>query len=77
MHQISTSSREIESETEDLNHLSLQDIEKRHIQRVLAVTNGHKGKSCDILGISRPRLRRLIKQYNLTNNSSECEHEDN
>ena len=77
MHHISTSSRVIESETEDLSHLSLQDIEKRHIQRVLEITNGHKGKSCDILGISRPRLRRLIKQYNLTDNSSESEHEDN
>ena len=77
MHQLSTSSRVIESETEDLSHLSLQDIEKRHIQRVLEITNGHKGKSCDILGISRPRLRRLIKQYNLTNNSSEYEHDDN
>jgi len=50
---------------DELNHLSLQEIEKVHIQRILNSTNGHKGKTCDILGISRPKLRRLIKQYNL------------
>ena len=49
----------------DLTSLSLQEIEKLHIERVLQSTNGHKGKTCDILGVSRPRLRRLIKQYNL------------
>ena len=52
--------------TKDLDTLSIQDIEKIHIQRILNTTNGHKGKACDILGISRPKLRRLIKQYNLS-----------
>lgn len=55
-----------ENIAEDLSNLSLQEIEKIHINRVLKVTNGHKGKTCDILGVSRPRLRRLIKQYNLS-----------
>ncbi|MCU7835892.1 MAG: sigma-54 dependent transcriptional regulator [gamma proteobacterium symbiont of Taylorina sp.] len=55
----------IEKQDDDLNHLSIQDVEKIHIQRILDSTNGHKGKACDILGISRPRLRRLIKQYDL------------
>ncbi len=50
---------------ESLNSLSLQELEKQHIKRILATTKGHKGKTCDILGVSRPRLRRLIKQYNL------------
>ena len=52
--------------TTDLDTLSIQDIEKIHIQRILNTTKGHKGKTCDILGISRPKLRRLIKQYNLS-----------
>ena len=52
-----------------LSSLSLQDIEKLHIQRVLESTNGHKGKTCDILGVSRPRLRRLIKQYHLADDN--------
>ncbi len=53
-------------EAEDLSQLSLQEIEKLHIHRVLKATNGHKGKACEILGVSRPRLRRLIKQYELS-----------
>ncbi|MFK5986294.1 MAG: sigma-54 dependent transcriptional regulator [Pseudomonadota bacterium] len=52
----------------DLSNLSLQELEKLHVQRVLDASNGHKGKTCEILGVSRPRLRRLIKQYNLTDN---------
>ena len=60
----------LETNTEELNHLSIQDIEKIHIQRILDSTNGHKGKACDILGISRPKLRRLIKQYNLRDRSN-------
>ena len=65
LHCFSTESRD-ENCPEDLSNLSLQDIEKLHIQRVLESTKGHKGKTCDILGVSRPRLRRLIKQYNLS-----------
>ena len=44
---------------------SLDEMEKNHVTRVLNSTNWHKGESCRILGISRPRLRRIIKQYNL------------
>ena len=45
---------------------SLDEVEAEHIQRVLEHTHGHKGKSCDILGISRPALDRKIKKYDLT-----------
>jgi DNA-binding NtrC family response regulator len=69
-------------EPSDLSSLSLQEIEKLHIKRVLKSTSGHKGKTCDILGVSRPRLRRLIKQYELSDSfettdehKSENEHE--
>ena len=55
--------------TEDLSKFSLQDLEKQHVQRILEATNGHKGKACEILGVSRPRLRRLIKQYHLTDHN--------
>jgi len=44
---------------------SLDEIEAIHIQRILNHTHGHKGKSCDILGISRPALDRKIKKYKL------------
>ncbi len=45
---------------------SLEQVEAEHIQRVLEHTGGHKGKSCDILGISRPALDRKIARYGLT-----------
>ncbi|WP_428610081.1 sigma-54-dependent transcriptional regulator [Sedimenticola sp.] len=44
---------------------TLDQVEAAHIQRVLDHTGGHKGNSCEILGISRPALDRKIKKYNL------------
>ncbi len=44
---------------------SLDQVEAEHIQLVLDATGGHKGKSCDILGISRPALDRKIRKYGL------------
>ncbi|HFE48827.1 MAG TPA: sigma-54-dependent Fis family transcriptional regulator [Chromatiaceae bacterium] len=44
---------------------SLDEVEAEHIQIVLRHTGGHKGKTCDILGISRPALDRKIKKYDL------------
>ena len=44
---------------------SLDDMEKNHVLRVLNSNNWHKGETCRILGISRPRLRRIIKQHKL------------
>jgi len=45
---------------------SLDQIEAGHIQRVLDHTGGHKGRSCEILGISRPALDRKIRKYALS-----------
>ncbi|MGB5453098.1 MAG: sigma-54 dependent transcriptional regulator [Sedimenticolaceae bacterium] len=45
---------------------TLDQVEASHIQRVLDHTGGHKGRSCDILGISRPALDRKIQKYGLT-----------
>ena len=44
---------------------TLEEVEAEHIQRVLDHTGGHKGKSCAILGISRPALDRKIGRYGL------------
>jgi len=41
----------------------LRDVEKVHVLRVLEATGWHRGRACEILGVSRPRLRRLIKHY--------------
>jgi len=49
--------------------MSLAEIEKNHVLRVLDAQGWHKGKVCKILGISRPRLRRLLNQYGLNSSS--------
>jgi len=52
--------------TPDNNTLpTLEEVEAQHIQKVLWHTGGHKGNSCQILGISRPALDRKIKKYQL------------
>ncbi|MFQ5534430.1 MAG: sigma-54-dependent transcriptional regulator [Sphingomonadales bacterium] len=47
-------------------HMSLKDVERDHLQRVLDSTGWHRGRTCEILGISRPRLDRRIKEYGLS-----------
>jgi len=44
---------------------SLDEVEAEHIQQVLDHTGGHKARSCEILGISRPALDRKILKYGL------------
>ena len=44
---------------------TLDAVEAEHIQQVLDHTGGHKGRTCDILGISRPALDRKIAKYGL------------
>ena len=54
------------SDAQPLSQCSLDDITRIHIKRVLEAIQWHKGQACDVLGISRPRLRRVIKQDQLT-----------
>jgi DNA-binding NtrC family response regulator len=49
-----------------LTELSLAEMESAHVQRILDATGWHKGRACAILGVSRPRLRRLIRDHGLT-----------
>ena len=44
---------------------SLEEMQKRHIMDVLRATDHHKGKTCAMLGISRPALDRKIKKYSI------------
>ena len=44
---------------------TLDQVESEHIQLVLDYTGGHKGRTCDILAISRPALDRKIAKYGL------------
>ena len=42
---------------------SLEQLEKEHLLKVLAATEGQKGRAAEILGVSRPRLNRLLQKY--------------
>ena len=60
-----------------LTEMSLADVELAHGQRILDATGWHRGRACEILGVSRPRLRRLIRDYGLNSATGvESEQED-
>jgi two-component system response regulator AtoC len=44
---------------------SLDDAERDHIARVFAATGRQKSRTAEILGVSRPRLDRLLKRHGL------------
>jgi two-component system response regulator AtoC len=45
---------------------SLAEVEKAHISQVLAAVSGNLGRACEILGITRPTLRKKLEDYGLT-----------
>jgi DNA-binding NtrC family response regulator len=45
--------------------LSLSALEKQHIAKVIEIAGGHKGRAADLLGVTRPRLNRLLEKYGL------------
>lgn len=51
---------------EEQGNVSLRSRERDHIGRVLASTGWHKGRACEILGISRPTLDRRIKEFGMS-----------
>ncbi len=54
-----------EMAAEDSPFRSLEDVEAQHISRVLGAVGWHQGKACEILGVSRPTLRKKIRDYGL------------
>lgn len=46
---------------------TLAEVEREHVAAVLKATGGHKARAARILGISRPRLARLLKKYGIEN----------
>ncbi len=45
---------------------TLKEIEKLTIRKALEITNGHKSRTADLLGISRYALYRRLKALNLS-----------
>jgi DNA-binding NtrC family response regulator len=44
---------------------SLNEVEKEHLRHALEATGGHKARTAELLGVSRPRLNRLLEKYGL------------
>jgi len=44
---------------------SLDEVESEHVRRVLEALGRHKARTAETLGVSRPRLARLIQKYGL------------
>ncbi len=42
---------------------TLEEAERQLIERALVLTRGHKGRACQMLGISRPTLERKLVKY--------------
>ncbi|MBS2024978.1 MAG: sigma-54-dependent Fis family transcriptional regulator [Deltaproteobacteria bacterium] len=42
---------------------TLEEVERAHVLRVYELAHRHKGKTCELLGISRPTLERKLKRY--------------
>ncbi|MBI5438366.1 MAG: sigma-54-dependent Fis family transcriptional regulator [Nitrosomonadales bacterium] len=53
-----------ETDKRPLTQWSLEEVDRQHVLLVLEGTRWHRGRTCEILGVSRPRLRRLIKHFN-------------
>ena len=50
-------------ETDDGRALTLENVERAHIQRVLRAHNGHRGLAAKALGISERNLYRKLKEW--------------
>ncbi|MHB2150854.1 sigma-54-dependent transcriptional regulator [Calditrichota bacterium LG25] len=60
-----SNSKNIPDDVDLLGNCSLKEIERVHIERVLARTKGNKSKAADFLQISRTTLREKLKTYGL------------
>jgi transcriptional regulator of acetoin/glycerol metabolism len=49
--------------------MSVQEIQKRHVMRVLAHVGGNKSQAAEILGISRATIYQLLAQNKAENGS--------
>jgi transcriptional regulator with PAS, ATPase and Fis domain len=53
--------------------LTIDELEKQHILRVLRDCGGHRGRSADVLGINRRTLYRKLLEYGVARESTDDE----
>ncbi len=57
--------RDVIRTREDGKILTLDEVEERHIRKVIAIIGKNKGEICETLGISRPTLERKLEKYRI------------
>jgi DNA-binding NtrC family response regulator len=45
---------------------TFRELEERYLRRALAAVDGNRTRAAEILGISKPRLYRLLEKYGLS-----------
>lgn len=55
-----------QDEGASLRLISLEKLEREHVQAILAHVRWHKSRACEILGISQSTLERKIEKYGLS-----------
>jgi len=60
---LGTSPVEAEISSKPARLVTLDQIEREHVAAILDHVRWHKGKACEILGISRPALERKVAKY--------------
>jgi two-component system response regulator AtoC len=58
--------RDVIRTREDGKILTIDEVEERHIRKVIAIIGKNKGEICEALGISRPTLERKLEKYQIT-----------
>lgn len=51
------------SEEELATFPTLEELESRHLQRALALSRGNKTRAAELLGVSKPRLYRMLERH--------------
>lgn len=46
-------------------YLTLDEVEERHIRKIIKETDKNKGEICEMLGISRPTFERKLEKYGI------------
>jgi DNA-binding NtrC family response regulator len=52
---------------------TLVELERDHIAEVLEATDWNRGQACRLLGISRPTLRRKMRDFGMESSDRECQ----
>jgi len=52
-------------QTSESDRQTLEDVERAHVERVLRECGGNKRQVCRMLGVSRPRLDRILERHGI------------